>query len=86
MPTPSVFRYPILGVSRCHFVSTDRIRLSSSLTQEMTVPPLRSGSEGTELLAEEMHRRSESSERLYLAAALGYGSEKPESRNFDLRR
>lgn len=34
----------------------------------------RSGSVGTELLAEEMHRRSESSERLYLAAALGYGS------------
>jgi HEAT repeat protein len=32
------------------------------------------GPEATRLLAEEMHRRSEWSERLYLAAALGYGS------------
>jgi hypothetical protein len=33
-----------------------------------------SGPEATELLAQEMRRRTESSERLYLAAALGYGS------------
>jgi hypothetical protein len=34
----------------------------------------RGGPEGTRLLAEEMRRRSQWSERLYIAAALGYGS------------